>query len=221
MKKFIGCLGAALMLIGCSTGKIIVEKDDFKDATVVKMDYKYKSNETTLGMATRNHVSYYREIKNGQKMPAMLSFKVIEDEDSKDLAKEAFIRVNGQNYKLTVTDITSQIKTRISTKTVKEKEENDDFGSSHSSFVDYTGQGIGSSSSSGSTTTTTTTSTSTQSWKELIGKVVIPPEAEQAIMSANSFTIRIYSGSNPLTFVVKEEALQKAKSFFAVNGSAK
>ena len=198
MKKPILLLTFFLLFTGCvQYGKIKYNNDPFKKAITLTMLYKHSSIEKQDTFAGKfvTISTYYREIKSGVKSPAQITFKIAAMENFNSLKPDGFIRVNKKTYPLTMTDITSVLKTDINTKV---SQTNDDTITSDRINLK----------------TTTTSRTETSRWKSMTGTITIPENVEQEILKAKLFAFRFYIDTRPITFIIKRKDLATLKSFF-------
>jgi len=214
MKKAVLIIFVAFIAAGCgNTGKIMVKNDNFKDAVTVSLNYVHKSIETLGFMSYRAEVNYYREIKESKKTPVEMTFRIRAAENAQDLNNNIFLKVNKNKYDIKMSDIRSESKSKTDFSTSSKTSSS---GGTGSGYVDYTGAGAGSS-SKGETTTTLETTTTTLLWKELSGKIVLNDKIENEILKSAKFTLRLYSGDQPFTFIIEKRKLEKIKKFLAVN----
>ncbi len=205
MKKIFSLFSLFLLITGCSSiGKITVQKDDFKNAVTVSMKYKHSSVEKQGIFSGRfkSLTSYYREIKDNRKTPASASFMIDVKETFNTIKQDGFIRVNRQTFPLTITGISSELKTATDT-TVSTKN-NDTL--THSSLK---------------TETETTTEIQTRRWKTLRGNAIIPLNVEEEILKAKVFAYRLYIDNKPVTFIVKRDDLKKIQEFLKTTSGKK
>jgi hypothetical protein len=195
MRKGIAALVALFMgalLLSCSTIK--VEKDDFKNAVIVKMNMDHSSR---ISGFTRSVYctggKYEREIKEGKKNPTTVFFRIQASDNVDDLTKEAYVKVDSNIVKLELTDIKTDI----------EKEYHGE-----SKLSEHDKEKV-------------ETKVQVTTTKILSGTLVLTSEIEESILKATSMSYRLYSKTEPVELKVSESQLQKIKMFLSTTGEGK
>jgi len=212
MKRFFTIFVAAVIVAGCGSGKIVVKKDEFKDATTVSMDYSFSSEEW-MGVGGPMDASFYREIKDGKKEPVIITFNIRADDKVTELTPKVFVKAQNK-YELVINGILIEGKSKTEMETEVEMEPDN----TKSAFVDYTNSGIGTSKAYKGTAKSEVT---TEHWKELKGNFTITPEAEKDILDSSEVLLRFYSGNKPITYKIEKGKLNKIKEFLKTDGSPK
>jgi len=193
--SFIGCLGY---------GQIKITNDSFTNSKIITLLLANNSQEKMYHFfRTRCDTKFIRKISiDNEENYVKLTLRV--SEKFEDLKPKAFFKIDNTKIPATVSNIKSELKTTTSTRS---KTKYDFKPSTIDSSID------------GTATTESRTTTSTS--KILHGKIIISPEIKDAILNGSTFTIRIYSGLNPLTFVINKKNLSKLKTFFTTTGEKK
>ncbi|TGK02780.1 hypothetical protein EHQ53_12580 [Leptospira langatensis] len=225
LKTILSFLALALFAVNCASfGKVNIVRDDFKNSHIVSMKLQQQTSEgvsTPFGEASWAHYyavfDFSREIGADNKaIPSIVRFNIhVETEDS-SLEKTGFIKIGDKTNPLIIANANSQMVTSFSSTTTTTSSTSPGFSSSSSNnastghksaFVDFTKTNNSIHSSQ------TKTQTASHTHKELTGTFLLKKEDEQAILGTNQFTIRVYSGSKPLTFQFDEENIGYIKNF--------
>jgi|GEM_PF-1691543 len=195
---------------GCGTfGKIVVEKDEFKDATTVSMDYRYKAT-SWRAVGSYLTINYFRMIKAGKKQVVEMNFNMTANDDVTSLQPKAFIKAGEDKLELPISKMTVEAKSQTDIETKVEGK------SGGGAYVDYTGMGTGN-----TTTVKSETSSSTRRWKELKGKIVLTTGMEEAILKNKKVMMRFYVDNKPVSYIIEEGDLTKLKTYLRHNGAIK
>lgn len=192
MKKLFSIFILLLLGTGCSSsGKITIQKDDFKKTISITMTYPHNSVEKKekSSKSYRSMTSYSREIKDQRKGPATITFVIEAPESLDTIKKEGFVRVNRNTFPLVFSDISTELKT---TTTASMKTRNK-----------------------------TTAKSVTRQWKILRGTATLPLKVEEEILRAKVFAYRLYVDKKPITFIVKRDDLKKIREFLNTNALKK
>ncbi len=196
--------------IGCGTlGKIVVEKDEFKDATTVSMDYRYNAT-SWRAVGSYLTINYFRMIKAGKKQVVEMNFNMTANDDVTSLQPKAFIKAGEDKLELPISKMTVEAKSQTDIETKVEGK------SGGSAYVDYTGMGTGN-----TTTVKSETSSSTRRWKELKGKIVLTSGMEEAILKNKKVMMRFYVDNKPVSYIIQEGDLTKLKAYLRHDGTIK
>ncbi len=190
--RYISCLVLACMVFsGCNSIK--VREDSFKNSTVVtmEMDHRAHIDGFTMGICS-NGSMYSREIKDGQKLPAVIYFKLPATVNITSLSNEAYIKVDGSNTKLSFEYTGVQ-----------------------------TGVNVSQSTSMNYTTGKLQNSTDVTSLNVLLGRLSIPLDVEESILKAKNVQYRLYFNNDPIDLTVTQNELTKVKQFFRTTGKKK
>lgn len=187
--RCISCMVVICMFfVSCSSIK--VTEDSFRSATIVTMNMDHRAHVDGFDRNIISHGSQYtREIKDGQKLPATIIFKLPATPNITRLSNEAYIKVDGNNTKLSLVENDVQTEINIS----------------QSNKMNYM-------------TDKRENKTDAQSLNVLMGKLIIPLEVEQSIMKAKAIQYRLYFNNNPIDLTVSARELTKIKQFFQTTG---
>ncbi|TGK06794.1 hypothetical protein EHO59_01280 [Leptospira semungkisensis] len=225
LKTILSFLLVALFAVNCvSFGKVNIVRDDFKNSHIVSMKLQQQTTEGVNGPFGESSWAHYyglfdlsREIgADNKSVPTVIRFNIHVGKDDSAVEKTGFIKIGDKTNPLIVANVASQLVTNFSTTTTTTNTTSPGFSSNNSNnasghksaFVDYTKTNSNSSHSS-----QTKTQTSSHTHKELTGTFLLKKEDEQAILSTNQFTVRLYSGAQPLTFQFDEENVNYLKNF--------
>jgi len=201
VKKMIVIGIVAMLGSACSSiGKIQMRTDDMTGAKVFTLDLEHTSKERMPGLLAPRYdciAKYVRDInpKKGEITEVTLVTKACSTCD--DLTDNAVLKINDKTYEIKFGEKNTEVKSQ--TDTTKHYHKRSD------GYVDY-------SRPTGSTS-------ETQTWKELRGKIVITPELKKAMIESSAITYRVYSGTNPVTYVLESDDISKVKKFLLTDGS--
>jgi hypothetical protein len=194
MKKLLISTAVTIFLFGCATGNISFQKDDFKDATIESMDLNHSSDEMGMGFAYAD-AHYVREFTTKKVIPTVIHFKFTRANFSSDIEKKAFIKVDEKKYDINLTDLSGEVHTTLET------EKTTTYNVDQSGFVDFTKGN------------TAVTGVSANSKKVYSAKLSLTEDMENNILKSAKIMIRVYFGTEPTTFTIAQNDLEKIKSF--------
>ncbi len=194
MKKLITIVLPFLILTGCISFPVVVNRDPFKGETVVTADMWH----TVIDSRIDNiRVLYQKHIKNGVVSDPVVTFVFVATVDpyyynynGESLNPEAYIVADNTSFKVNLI-------------------ENKNLGEKRSSvmytypfvgpyFYFYYNPSI---------------IIRTQNRRILIAKIRLTPEIQSAILGATHYMIRFYVGDNPLTLEATPKQLASVKKF--------
>ncbi|PJZ67270.1 hypothetical protein CH371_04260 [Leptospira wolffii] len=194
LKKSFYWLVVLGFVANCSgLGEIKISHDSFRNAHIVTVKLGNRSQEkvaTSFQVASfllptyNGTFEFSREIKTGKPNASEIQLSIIASNDNPLLTAKGAVRIGEKSFDLAVTDISGETVANMKA----EAKEN-------------------------SITGKTSVSTSTQSYKVLRGKIVLNKEIEDLILRSNDFTLRLYSGNYPITFVIVGDDFLKLKEF--------
>lgn len=195
------CVSLAILyfVIACSSfGKIEVRHDEFKNASIVTLKLEHTSEETfdLLGLASyKAEMEYVREVGSETESPLQIALLIRAAADAAPLAQQGFLKAGQTKYELALQGAGHQLKSQTTSKTRTTNYHSPDA----SGFVDFTKP----------TAVDSKTQTSTQSWRELTAAISLTNDQKQGILNADSLLLRVYSGTNPITFRIVGDDLNK------------
>lgn len=192
--------------IGCSTfGKVKVTKDSFKNVHIVNMKLQIRSLESFPGAIFEDSslekyvatLDFTREIATDKIVPTVTRFTIYATEQNAPIERSGFVKIGEKTNPLAFGNTASQSITKV-TSTVSSS----------------------STTTSSSNTLKTKVDTKSRTYKELTGTFLLKAEDEEEILKSNEFTIRLYSGSEPITIPVTGEDLAKFKEYLTAKPEA-
>lgn len=197
-----------ISFVGCNTfGTVKITKDSFKDTHVVNLKLRLKSTEPMLGAPFDSALTKYfaemdftREIGKEKIVPTAVRFKILASPQNNLIERSGFLKIGDKSIPLAFGNVSAQVITEVTTTSTTSNASSN----SNSSF----GSGK------------LNTKVDTDVRKELTGTFLLKKEDEDAILKANDFIVRFYSGSEPITIPVTEEDLEKFKEYLKAKPEA-
>ncbi|TGL60681.1 hypothetical protein [Leptospira sarikeiensis] len=188
--------------VGCTFGVVRITKDNFKNSHTVNLKLELKSEESILGTLIdtpftkyRVEMDFTREIGEGKLVPTIGRVTVFATTQNTGLERSGFLKIGEKMSQLAFGNSSVQSVTTTVTRS------NAQGGNTSAPSYGY-GAGTG---------TGVTTSSSTH--LRLNTTFLLKKEEEDEILKSNSFTIRFYSGAEPITVVIEESDLDKFKEY--------
>ncbi|MGJ4746126.1 hypothetical protein ACQV5M_07190 [Leptospira sp. SA-E8] len=198
-KKILASSLLLISFVGCNTfGTVKITKDSFKDAHIVNLKLRLKSTEPVLGAPFDSALTKYfaemdftREIGKEKIVPTAVRFKILASPQNTLIERSGFLKIGEKSTPLAFGNVSAQVVTEVTTTTTNTpSNSNTSFGSGKLN-----------------------TKVDTNVRKELTGTFLLKKEDEEAILKANDFVVRFYSGSEPITIPVTEDDLAKFKEY--------
>ncbi len=192
MKRFIVFSILFLFLLGCRTFDVVVKDDNYKKATIVSADMWHKVIDSRID---NQRVLYEKEIKNGKVSIPSVTFifsatlNPVWGYNGEDILKDVILLCDNKSINVKLMDYKKVI-------------QNTSIGAQS---YDTTGKPIG--------------ATNIVSSGMLSGKVFLTADIQKAIMKCQSYSMRFYVGSNPLTLQATPEQLAAVKKFLQVDAT--
>jgi hypothetical protein len=207
MRKSIIPVLVSFLFFGClSSGQVKVRKDDFTKKTVATVDYySIGSTESMVSGGGYATFSFAREF-DAKAETAFCTIKVSVSSLSKDIGEKGFIKVDEQTFEFPVNDRSNLAVTDINkTTTTTTTYAADDKG-----FVDFTkGQ------------KSRDSDISTSKHNELGGKIILTDAFRKAVLAGKSIVVRLYNGTDPMTFQLNPEYCASLVKFYQATGNEK
>lgn len=185
MKKVLILCFMLSIYLGCATGEVKFKKDEFKGADIATMN---------LNISLNFHSQFAREFKNGKPGNTIIYCTIDTGTEEKALKEQAFIKIDNNIEKLSLSNISDQVVTNIKTTTTTTAEM-DDTG-----FVDYS-------------KTNESTSVDSNSYKEHTAEFILTKDLEEKILKSENITFRFYFGIDESTYTVSKADVLKIKNF--------
>jgi hypothetical protein len=180
------------LLAGCATGQVEVVKDDFKNTSMVKMEL----NHTTFMSGIAKAV-YTREFSASNKGPVIINYAFNTTVNSANLESKCILKADDTTYDMVFGAITGEVQTEIHQNAMAGQQAKPAVN--NSGFVDYSKPAGG--------------EISTTSRKIFRSKLALSEAAEKGILSAKKIALRIYYGTEAVTFTAEGSDLQCIKDF--------
>lgn len=174
--------------LDCSRwGEIRIRKDEFKDVQIVQLKLWNFSCLETDPFSIDFLLS--REFADSKSQPAtVIRFIISAPEKSFDLEPDGFIKIDERKFNVKFEGVSGNVKTETYSGTRRD--------AATGKEVSYSGVNVS---------------------KQLKGVFQFTKEQENLILESNELLVRVYSGSNPITFSIKKERLEKLKEFLKTN----
>jgi hypothetical protein len=193
MKKIASTLLPFLILTGCISFPVTVEKDPFRGVSVVTADMWHTVIE---GNVDNVRVLYQKEIKIGENLDPVVSFVFIADMDpyyggyyGEGLKPEAYILADGKSFKVILSE-------RNNVKRVSHP-----YVYAYPMWFPYYRSVI----------------IRTVQQHVLTAKLTLTPDIQGAILPSKSCLIRFFVGDNPVTLEATPKQLASVKKFLATS----
>ncbi len=155
---------------------------------------------TTVAKMELNHYTgrsilcaeYLREFKDSEALPANVNCKFRTNADATMLKSEAFLKIGDKISNVNFTNITGEIQNRIDKAKIADASEDDGFKEK----------------------------TTIHSCKIFSCTLVLTPDIESQILKTDQVSLRVYFGSQDVTFIIKDDDLIKIKKFLTAKPAA-
>lgn len=192
-------------MTGCMFDTVRITKDNFKNTHSVNLKLKLKAEESYPGTLIDSFLTKYiveldvtRELGKEVLVPTVARVKVHATTMNNPIERSGFLQIGDKTSTLAFGNVSAQTVTTVSTKAA--------------STPNY-GYNSTASTSGGMGGTKTSLSTQTSTSVLLNATFLMKKEDEDAILKSNGFSIRLYSGSEPITIPVVEGDLEKFKEY--------
>ncbi|TGK09619.1 hypothetical protein EHO58_04390 [Leptospira selangorensis] len=218
MLKRIFILSIFLSLVtGCMFGTVRITKDNFKNSHTVNLKLKLNADESYPGTLIDSFLTKYvvemdftREIGQGTLIPTVARVKVHATTMNNPIERSGFLKIGEKNIPLAFGNVSAQSVTTVSTSATSTP--NYGYGSTNTnSTPNYGYNPAGSTLTSGGVKTSVSTHASTV--VHLNATFLLKKEDEEAILKSRGFSIRLYSGAEPITIQIAEDDLEKFKEY--------
>ena len=195
-----------IALVSCSSyGKIQVRHDEFKNTSLVSLKLKHESEESIAPLRFYHYpaeVEYIRETGPEKNVPLKLVVLIRAAKDASPLEPAGFLKTDQNNFEIVLNATGNELRTETMTQTTKYH--NPDA----SGFVDYTKPDA------------VDSKTTVNQWRELTATLALTTDQEQSVLATSVLLLRLYSGTQPLTFRVTGEDLRKIQSMIRLDPAA-
>lgn len=194
--SFLFCLTLCLaFLFDCSSaGEIKITKDEFKNAHIVQLeqeDLEASEDDGTILPSSLyfGNITYSKELSEQKVDPVVVvRFMITAKQKNFDLEPEGFLKIDDKKFDIKFDGVASKLNSKAYRGTTTDPATGKE--------VAYSGVSIN---------------------KQLQGSFRLAKEQENLILESKILLLRSYSGSNPITFSIKEERLEKLKEFLKTN----
>lgn len=176
------------IFFNCSAaGEIKITKDEFKNGYIAELEQDSLGDEEDKGHIIT--LIYSREFFDPKvQPPTIIRFIVSAPERSYDLEPNGFLKIGEKTFNIKFEGLYAGLKSQTYQSTGTDP--------ATGKQVSYSGVTVN---------------------KQLKGVLQLTKEQEALISESKSITLRMYSGSSPFTFIIKEERLEKIKEFLKTN----
>lgn len=185
-------------------GTVRITKDSFKNTHSVNLKLQLKAEESYPGTLIDSFLTKYivdldftRELGKDTLVPTVARVKVHATTMNNPIERSGFLKIGEKTFPLAFGNVSAQTVTTVSTNT--------------SSTPNYGNTSTASTSASGGAKTSVSTHASTA--VHLNATFLLKKEDEEAILKSNGFTVRLYSGAEPITIPIVEDDLAKFKEY--------
>ncbi len=182
-----------VIITTCKHGKIHIREDEFRNETVIAMEFDHSSEEYGYHSIK---AKYIRKVKNGNRLPVSLRVTVQSKPDSDALSEKAYIKIDNRVYALELSSGNLRINSDVSS-------------ISDRIYTDYYGH------------TVYFTNIYFRNWIILKGKIALTPELERKFLEARRATIRLYCGDDPITIKLSDDEIIKIREFLSIEAPEK
>ena len=201
-------IAAALLLtVACSSfGKIEVRHDEFKNASIATLKLEHSSEESIdpLGIASyRSVFEYIREVGADGETPLRIKVSIRGSKETPALEPTVFIKTDAATHEIALMDRDSVLTSRSTAQTqVTHYHKRDASGA-----VDFTTPDA----------VESRTQISNHSYRDLIAEIAFTAEQQQDVLNTGSLSVRLYAGTNPVTYRISGDDLQKIQTLIQTN----
>jgi hypothetical protein len=200
---YLASVAAALhMTVACSSfGKIQVRHDEFKNASIVTLKLQHSSEESIdlLGILSYPSIfEYIREIGSDGETPLRIKISIRGSTETPALEPNVFIKTDAATHEIALLDRDSVL-TSAST---AQSHVTHYHKPNASGAVDFTKPD----------SVQSKTQTGNYSYRDLIAEIVLTAGQQQDLLKTNSLSLRFYAGTNPVTFRISPDDLQKIQT---------
>lgn len=192
-------LALGLIATSCTSfGKIEVRNDEFKNASVVTLKLKFTSEETFLPLNPyRGEMQYVREVGEETIKPVLINLTFKAPTDSDPLEATSFLKAGDQQFEIALSGVESLFETHTHANTRTTKYHTPDA----SGFVDFTKPAA----------VDSQTTYHSYSFREFKAQIQLTESHERSILASKRVAVRVYAGTEPITFLIIEDDLAKLK----------
>ncbi|WP_335904574.1 hypothetical protein [Leptospira venezuelensis] len=194
------------VMTGCMFGTVRIKKDNFKNTHTVNLKLKLKAEESFPGVLIDTFLTKYivefdftRELGKETLVPTVTRVKVHATTMNNPIERSGFLKIGEKTSPLAFGNVSAQTVTTVT--------------SSTSSSANNTGFSTGNTGASSAGGAKTSVSTHASTAVFLNATFLMKKEDEEAILKSNGFSIRLYSGSEPITIPIVEADLEKFKEY--------
>ncbi|PKA15676.1 hypothetical protein [Leptospira haakeii] len=186
--------------VGCTFGVVRITKDNFKNSHTVNLKLALKAEESVLGTLIdtpftkyRVEMDFTREISPDKLVPTIGRVTVFAATNNAGIERSGFLKIGEKTISLAFGNSSTQSVTTVTTTNATNTQ---GANNSNSSFGSNNG-----------------VRTSSSTYLKLNSSFLLKKEDEDEILKSNGFTIRLYSGAEPITVVIAEDDLDKFKEY--------
>ncbi len=193
MKRMALFIMLGAFITACMHGKIHIIEDEFRDETVIVLEFAHSSEE--YGYHTVK-AKYIRKVKKGSRMPVRLRITVHAEPDSDALSDKAYIKIDNRVHALALSRGNLRMDSDVSS--ISDRIYANHFGH----IVYYTNIYF-------------------RNWIILKGEIALTPELEEGFREARRVTIRLYCGDDPITIKLSDDEINRIGEFLSLQVSKK
>jgi hypothetical protein len=193
MKRIALFVMLAFFITACMHGKIRIIEDEFRDETVIVLEFVHSSEEYGYHSIK---AKYIRKVKKGDRIPVTLRITVHAEPDSDALSDKAYIKIDNRVHTLALSSGNLRMDSDVSS--ISDRIYANQFGH----VVYYTNIYF-------------------RNWIILKGEIALTPELEKGFREARQVTIRLYCGDDPITIKLSDDEINKIGEFLSIQASKK